>query len=483
MTRQSVHEHIDAHLPEHIERIREYVRQPTISQTGEGIRDGVELLARYYRELGCAEVEIVETDGHPGIFAFYDAGAERTIVNYAMYDVQPADPSEWEHDPFEAVIAPAGPHPAAVYGRGAWFTKGPYRAFLNALESIIAVEGTLPVNILFIAEGEEEIASPHFAQIAERYRDRLSKADAALTLGGAQDASGRVSMFLGNKGFVYFDLVSSADGNGHGPLDAPVHDSLQGIVGTPAWRLVGALSTLVDGLSGEVLIKDFTENARPLSQADDELLHKLREQLSSGEFSRGFPNLAGEGRVTGFADGLSEIDALRRYAGEPTFNLNGIRGGYTGPGTVNFAVPTELIATIDCRLVPDMEPDEFLTKLRDHLDGHGYDDIEIRVNSQYTWAKTDVNEDVVQACIRAYEDMGAEVLVWPSKGTSGPWWVLNRLLGLPTVKEGGLGHGGGFHAPNEYFVIESDGSVAGLAECEKSHVDILYSFGKYPNEY
>jgi hypothetical protein len=103
--------------------------------------------------------------------------------------------------------------------------------------------------------------------------------------------------------------------------------------------------------------------------------------------------------------------------------------------------------------------------------------------ASYTWAKTPVDADISQANIRAYRRLGHEPLVWPLRGTSGPWYLLNRVLGLPTIKEGGLGHGQGFHAPNEFLVLEGRGQVGGLVECERSHVEVLYSYAAYPDPY
>lgn len=482
MTLEKIHEHIDENLPSHIEKIREYIRVPTISSTGEGIREGAELLAGYYRDLGCIEVDIVETSGHPGVFAYYDAGAPKTIVCYAMYDVQPADPSEWSHAPFDADIAPRDPFPSVMYGRGTMQAKGPHRAWLNALESIIAVEGNLPVNIYFVAEGEEEIGSPNFKEIVAPYKDRLQTADASVTFGFGQNGSGEVSLILGYKGFVYFELAATGDGAGRGPQGGHVHASLQGIVGSPAWRLAGALSTLVNVGGTGPAIPGYSDSVRSVAPTDKALAQTLADKLDSLGYTETLPLLAsGPGVVDSYADNLSGSDLLARYMFEPTLNINGIYGGYTGPGSITFAVPTEMVANLDARLVPDMEPAPTLSLIRDHLDAHGYNDIEIRVKSAYTWSKTDYESDVVQACLRAYRSLGYDPVIWPSTGVSGPSWYLNRDLGLPTLNRVGLGHAGGFHAPDEFLVIEGTGRVAGLSECEKSHVEILYSFATYPN--
>jgi acetylornithine deacetylase/succinyl-diaminopimelate desuccinylase-like protein len=468
---------------EHVARIQEYVRQPSVSSTGEGIVETANLLADYYRKLGCREVEIVPTDGHPGVFAHYDAGAPRTIVNYAMYDVQPAEEPTWTVPPFEARLVEKAPFPQVLVGRGAFFAKGPYRAWLNALESIVEVEGKLPVNVYFVAEGEEEIGSPHYHQVIERYADRLRTADACLTLGVSQNAQGELSVFLGNKGFLYFELEASGDRWGRGPRGGDVHGSTQTVVDSPAWRLVHALGTLTDPTGTRVLIDGFYDKVRPPQPSDAALLDQLAARYEGTDWAKIIPNAGGPGRVERFVNDLTGRPLLERYLFQPTLNIDGLYGGYTGPGTTGFSLPHKATANMDIRLVPDQEPDEVHALLRSHLDRHGYEDIEIRLLSSTTWAKTDPEADVAQACLRAYRRLGHEPALWPLKGTSGAWYLFNRFLGLPTVKEGGVGHGGGFHAANEYLVIEGAGNVGGIVECEQSHVEVLYSYAAYPELY
>lgn len=481
--RDRVFDVIASRRDEHVARIQEYVRQPSVSSTGQGIPETARLLAEYYRQLGCREVELVPTDGHPGVFAFYDAGAPRTIVNYAMYDVQPAEEPAWTVPPFEARLVERAPFPQVLMGRGAFFAKGPYRAWLNALESIIAVEGTLPVNILFVAEGEEEIGSPHYHQIIERYADRLRTADACLTLGVGQNAQGELSVFLGNKGFLYFELEASGDRWGRGPRGGDVHGSTQAVVDSPSWRLVQALATLTDRSGTRVLVDGFYDKVRPPTAADGALLDALAARYAGTDWATIIPNAGGPGRVERWVDDLAGRALLERYLFQPTLNIDGLYAGYTGPGTTLFSLPHRATANMDIRLVPDQEPDEVRRLLRSHLDRHGYEDVELRLLSSTTWAKTDPEADVVRACLRAYRRLGHEPALWPLKGTSGAWYLFNRFLGLPTVKEGGVGHGGGFHAANEYLVIEGAGAVGGIVACEQSHVEVLYSYAGYPGPY
>lgn len=483
MSRQAVLDYIADQREEHIARVQAFVRQPAVSATGEGMADACAEVAGLLRGLGCQEVEIVATDGHPGIFAYYDAGAPKTIVNYGMYDVNTVNPAEWERPPFSGDIVPGHGFDRVLYGRGAFFARGPFRAWLNALESIIAVDGRLPVNIFFVVDGEEEIGSPHFHQVIERYADRLRTADAALSLAVAQNRQGDLSIFLGNKGFIYFELEANGAGWGRGPRGGMVHGSTQSVVDSPAWRLIQALATLTGPDGRTVRIDGFADRVRPPAQADLDLLDTIARRLGDADPRTIIPNAGGPGYVQQFVDGLAGAELYRRYLYTPTFNVDGLYAGYTGPGTPTFMLPDRAVANLDMRIIPDQEPAEIVEQLRRHLDRHGFPDVAIRLISAYTWAKTPPEADVVQANIRAYRRLGHDPLVWPLRGTSGVWYLLNRVLGLPTLKDGGLGHGGGFHAPNEYLVIEGKGRVGGLVECEQSHVEVLYSYAAYPADY
>ena len=168
----AIYDYIDVNLDQHIAAIQRWLRQPSISAQNVGVLEMAELLRQDLEDLGFAESNLVPTDGHPGVWGYYDAGAEKTLVVYLMYDVQPVNPEDWISPPFDAEIID---HDLGrvIMARGATNQKGPQRALLNAFESIIAVEGNLPVNIMIAAEGEEELGSPNYPQIIDAYEARL----------------------------------------------------------------------------------------------------------------------------------------------------------------------------------------------------------------------------------------------------------------------------------------------------------------------
>ena len=471
---EAIHRYIEEHEEEHITKVQEFLRQPSISAENLGVRECAELLRHYYSELGCQETELVPTEGYPGVWAYYNAGAEKTIVNYCMYDVQPVSGETWSSPPFQANIVIMPPFGKIIINRGAVNSKGPYRTWLNALEAIIAVEGKLPVNIMFTAEGEEELGSPHFSQIIDKYKDRLKNADACLMCSASQDQDGRIRMSLGYKGIVYLELECSGKSWGRGPQEYDIHSSNKAIVDSPAWRLTQALSTMTSPDGNSILIDGLYDKIAPPSQEDLELVDRLVEVFDD----RTWKDMYKVERWIGDEKGR---ELLLRYLYSTTLNIDGIWGGYTGPGTKT-VLPHRVTCKMDIRLVPNQESKDILPLIRAHLDKHGYSDIQIRQLSGYEWSKTSVKEPVVQAVLSVYEKYGIKPIVWPHMGGSAPMYLYTRPpLSLP-VCTGGLGHGGRAHSPNEYYVIEGNGRVAGLVKAEKSYVDILYAFANWPKD-
>ncbi|MBI4512727.1 MAG: M20/M25/M40 family metallo-hydrolase, partial [Gemmatimonadetes bacterium] len=229
---RKIHETIARHKEEHIAKVQEDLRQPSVSSWNMGIQEMADRMLESFQAIGCKEAELVRTDGTPGVWAFYDAAGKnkKTIVVYMMYDTQPFDESRWSSPPLAANRVEMEPFQEVIIARGAINTKGPNRFFLNTLESIIAVTGTLPVNIMFTCEGEEEQGSPHFHQVLDPYRDRLKTANARLGAGPAQQRDGSVSMSLGNKGIMYIELEAHGARWGRGPQKMPIHSSRKAVL-------------------------------------------------------------------------------------------------------------------------------------------------------------------------------------------------------------------------------------------------------------
>ena len=257
---EKVRAYLEENKVRHVGRIQRAIQQPSVSTEDLGVVECADLLAELHRDVGLQEVELVRTGGLPGLWAYHDAGAARTITVYGNFDTRPVLPHEtWEHPPYSGALTSMGAYSSVLVGRGAYSYKGPYVAWLNALEALLAVEGTLPVNVMILLEGDEILGSPNYHEMFARYRDWLATADASLSPGASQDGSGKVAMNLGYKGMIYADLVSSGASWGRGPQGGPLHGMTKSVVDSPVWRLVHALATLTepDGnrVAGEGLLR------------------------------------------------------------------------------------------------------------------------------------------------------------------------------------------------------------------------------------
>jgi acetylornithine deacetylase/succinyl-diaminopimelate desuccinylase-like protein len=465
-----VYEHIDRNLDAHLGQLQRWLRQRSISAQNDGVREMAEMLRSDLESMGFAEAELVETSGHPGVWGYYDAGADQTLVIYLMYDVQPVDPEDWESPPFAAEVVD---HPLGrvIMARGATNQKGPERAFFNALDSILAVEGKLPVNLMVAAEGEEELGSPNYPEVIAKYEDRLRGADGVFFPFNSQDPNGDVGMFLGVKGILYFELEARGNETG-GPKQAEIHGSLKAMVDSPVLRLIQAIASMTTPDGNTITIPGYYDPIRAPTHEEEMLINTQLDDWADQEelMKQAFA-------VDRFANGLTGRDLLMRYLYTTTLNVDGIWGGYTEEGTKTI-LPHMATAKMDSRLAPNQKPDEALALIRKHLDDHGFGDLEIRQLSGYPPAQTSVSAPLVQEAIRVYNKYSMTPDVTPRIGGSAPYYVFTDL-GLPLVA-GGIGHGSGAHAPNEYMVIEpKEGStVAGLAEIEKFYVDLLYALAE-----
>ncbi len=471
-THPEVYAYIDANRAAHLQQLQRWVRQPSVSAQNIGIREMAELLRSDLQKLGFREAELVPTSGHPGVWGYYDAGSQKTLAVYMMYDVQPVDSAGWQVPGFDGVIVD---HPLgkALMARGATNQKGPQRTFLNAIESILATRGKLPVNLMIIAEGEEELGSPNFPEVVVKYADRLRKADGVIFPFPGQAPAGPTSMSLGVKGILYFELEARGDSTG-GPKNAEIHGSWKALVDAPAWRLTQALATLTSPDGNTILVPGYRDAIRAPNEEEWRLLNGMLDGWTAQE-----PRTRELLAVDGWVDGLSGQDALARYLFTTTLNIDGMWSGYTGPGTKTI-LPHVATAKVDSRLVPDQHPDSALALIRRHLDAKGFGDIVIRKLSGYPPAQTSVSAPLIQAAIGVYNKFGQPLGVSPRLAGSAPYYVFTEL-GLPMVPAG-IGHGSGAHAPNEYLVVEpKPGSpLAGLVEMERFYVDLLYALAEAP---
>jgi acetylornithine deacetylase/succinyl-diaminopimelate desuccinylase-like protein len=439
-TLHKVHAAIDKSFPEHLDRCRAFLRQKSISATGEGIPETAQTVKSFIEEIG-GEVQFWGDPSAPIVFGRLDKGAPRTLIIYGMYDVQPADEPTWMSPPFAAEIHTLPGLGECVIARGATNSKGVLCGLFNTLKTMEETDG-IPLNLIFTIEGEEEIGSPQLEAFTQANKNNLA-ADGMADFDFSQNTRGKVAMHLGLKGIVYLDLVCRAGKRG-GPTEISLHGADSAWVASPAWRLIHALSSLTDKKEN-ITIPGFYDNAQPPSRQDLLLLKKLAETFDEKAFLKEMKSIC-------FKYDRHGVDLLKKGLYSPILNINGFHAGYGGPGTKTI-LPRRATAKIDIRFGPNMEPEEVVEKLKRYLLDQGFDDIEVRVRDNYPWSKTNFSERVVQQMITAYRLHGVEPEIWPMATWTAPYFVYSRILGLP-VAAGGLGHGGRPHVANEYMTVQ-----------------------------
>jgi acetylornithine deacetylase/succinyl-diaminopimelate desuccinylase-like protein len=452
-----------------VQMLRDWIALPSIAAEDRNYPQGAEYMARLAREAGFGRVDVIQTAGKPGVFATLDAGAATTLALYFMYDVKQFDPSEWSAPPLEGRIVDRPGVGKIMIGRGATNTKGPQIACLAALRAFKAAGRKLPVNLVLVCEGEEEIGSPNFREIVFKpeVEAALRKSTGIIIPLGNQELDGSVQVNLGSKGIIELEIVASGEKWGRGPtLD--VHSSYEAQIDSPAWHLVQALNTLVKADGHTPAVDGFFDKVRPLSP-------QLREILEAAIPRRNEAATKKALSVSRWYGDESWHDSLVRLVSQPTINIEGLVGGYTGPGGKTI-LPHRAVAKIDVRLVPDMIARETLELIKKHLATHGFADVEVNMTGGYDPTETPADSRLVKAMVATYHSAGIDPLLWPRLAGSWPGVTFTGPpLKLP-AGQFGLGHGAGAHAPDEYWLIESaNPKVAGMDGAVRSYVDLLYA--------
>ena len=459
---------IEKRHDEAVQRLQQWIRQPSIAAENRGVSEGCELTMQMLRDAGFQQVTKIPSDGQPGIFATLDAGAPKTLGLYFMYDVKQADPSEWSSPPWEARLVDKPGLGKVIVGRGAVNQKGPEATYLAALHAIRGAGRKLPVNLVLVAEGEEVIGSPHFPQIVRQPQvmSALRRCVGIFMPAASQGLDGNVTITLGAKGVVECEVVSSGERWGRGPkLD--IHSSNKARVDSPAWHLVLALATLVSPDGNDPAIEGFADKARPLSTAEKNMIAEAARRLNEADVKKLLS-------VQHWVHDVSFEESLELLMSRPTVNIEGLVGGYTGPGGKTI-LPHKAVAKIDMRLVPDMTAAEALAAIKAHLAKHGFGDIEVNMTGGYDPTSTPADSAMIKTSLAVYRQFGLDPIMLPRNAGSWPGYVFTGdPLRLP-AGHFGVGHGSGAHAPDEYYVIESSTpKIQDMDGAVRSHVQYLY---------
>jgi acetylornithine deacetylase/succinyl-diaminopimelate desuccinylase-like protein len=421
----------------HLQQLIELLRIPSVSTDPERAGD-VRRAATWLRDhlaAGGFEAELLETDGHPAVFAERRVGEDRpTVLIYGHYDVQPAEPLElWDSDPFEPVVKDG-----ALVARGASDDKGQAFAHVAGALALLEADGELPLNVKFLIEGEEEIGSAHLAAAIEAHRDRLA-ADAVVVSDGAMLPGPVPTITYGLKGMAYVEVrVRTADRDLHS-------GGYGGGVPNAAQALASMIASLKDA-DGRIAVPGFYDQVAELSEQEREQLARVPFDADAFAASIGVSATPGEpGR------GL-----LERLWARPTLDVNGFGGGFQGEG-LKTIIPAEAFAKISCRLVPNQDPERVLDLLAARLEELAPPGARVEVTrlGSARWALSPLDAAPVRAAAEAIRTVdGREPVFVRTGGTIPVVADFQRLLGADVaLVDMGL-ESDRIHSPNERFDVK-----------------------------
>lgn len=424
--------HVESALPRALDELAQMVAIPSVAAKPDSpMREGAEVVASLLRARGL-EARLLPTDGGPPVIFAENrsAGVDApTVLFYNHYDVQPAEPIEsWEGDPWTLRID--GDH---AYARGVSDDKGHISCRLMALDALRAQnDGMLPINVKWVIEGEEEVASVHLPAWIEANSNILA-ADVCLWEFGGVDDAGRPEIICGLRGIAYFELWAKTI----------AYDAHSGVGGSlfpnAAWRLVWALSTLKDE-NERILLPGHYDSVQAADKNDKRLLAALpdTETYLKREFG-----------LTEFLGGATGAEYQRQAVFEPTCTICGLSSGWEGAGAKT-VLPATAMAKVDFRLVPDQDPEVVRESLRAHLHAHGFSDIEIRYLGGQRPGRVAPDHPLVTLAADIARDVyGKEPSLIPLVGGSGPIYPFVAGLRVPVVTCGCGYPGSRVHAPNE----------------------------------
>jgi len=423
--------HIDAHREQYLARLIDYVRQPSISAHGVGIAETAAQLARLLDSLGMGAV-VLPTAGWPMVYGErLDAPGAPTVLLYGHYDVQPPDPLElWHSPPFEPAI-----RNGRIYGRGVGDNKGQHLAQILALEATLACRGALPCNVKLLLEGEEEVGSPHMAEFVSAQRERL-RCDLVITADGPVHESGRSCVEFGVRGVLSFELRAKG-------ASRDLHSgNYGGVAPNPLWTLVHLLATMKRD-DGTITIDGLYDAVQPPTELERAALARLPLDLEVVKASLGLRRL----------DTPLERGYAERLALWPTLTINGLHGGYGGPGSKT-VLPCEAVAKCDIRLVEAQTARGVFELVREHVRRHA-PEVELIWQGGMDPSKTPLDSPYAAPLVAGLRQAtGEEPLIMPAMGGSLPEYVWTKILGVHSFVVPYANADEANHAPNENLEVK-----------------------------
>jgi acetylornithine deacetylase/succinyl-diaminopimelate desuccinylase-like protein len=427
--------YVDSNKERYLSELKEFLAIPSVSSLKDhnaDTRQCAEWVAGQMRTVGMQSVRIFETPGHPVVYSeWMGVPGKPTVLFYGHYDVQPVDPLNlWTTPPFEATIRGEN-----LYARGSADDKGQVYIHFKAIEAFMKQQGSLPVNLKMIIEGEEEVGSEHLEQFVKEHKDLLA-ADLVLISDSSMFAKGVPSVCYGLRGLAYMEVE----------ITGPNRDLHSGSFGGSVHNPIQALSEMIASLhdrNGRITIKGFYDDVRPLTKKERDAYKKLPWNDKRYAKDLGVTKLYGEKGFT----------TLERLWARPTLECNGIWGGYTGEGAKT-VLPAKAFAKISMRIVPDQKSQKVAKLFQQHLQKIAPKTVQVKVRALHGGepALTPIDSPGVQAAAAALEKGFGKTPLYQREGGSIPIVVqFKKILGLDTVL---LGFGlpdENAHAPDEHI--------------------------------
>jgi acetylornithine deacetylase/succinyl-diaminopimelate desuccinylase-like protein len=435
----NVTEYLERNRERHLEELMEFLRIPSISAKSEHRDDMARTaawLADRMRDAGLQTVEVLPTAGHPVVLGEWrGAPGAPTLLVYGHYDVQPPEPlDEWLTPPFEPTIRDGN-----IYARGSVDDKGQLYLHIKAVEAHIAERGRLPVNVVFLIEGEEEIGSPNLEAFLREHEQRLA-CDAVMISDTTMFAPGLPSIGMGLRGLAYMEIRV------RGPRTDLHSGAYGGAVVNPANALAEIISKLRDA-DGRVAVPGFYDRVRDLTDAERAAMAELPFEEEGLRAEVGATQLAGEKGYT----------SLERIWARPTLDVNGLLSGYTGEGAKT-VLPARAMAKVSMRLVPDQEHTEIERQFIEFVHSIAPEGVVVEVEALHggqPW-RADPTEPIFDAARRALAAAFGRDPVYTREGGSIPIVkVFQDIFRAPVVLLGFGLPGENAHAPNEWMSVEN----------------------------
>jgi len=436
---ENILSYIESNHERYLAELKELIAIQSVSSQTERkpeMRRAVKWLANHITNIGLQNAQILETEGHPVVYAdWLGAAGKPTILIYGHYDVQPEDPVDlWTTPPFEATVRGEN-----LYARGTADDKGQLFIHLKAIEAFLKNGGMLPVNVKIIFEGEEEIGSDNFAGFLLKYK-KLLKADVVLISDSDIFAKGVPSVTYALRGITYMEVeVTGTNTDLHsGTFGGSFHNPIQ--------ALTEMIASLHDK-NGKITVKGMYDDVRPLTKAERTAFKKLPWNDRSYAKMYGVKYLYGEKGYT----------TLERLWARPTLECNGIWGGYTGEGAKT-VIPSKAYAKISMRIVPDQSSEKIAKLFEKHFKKIAPKTVTVKVRNLHGGepAITPVDSPGVMTAVAAMEKGFGKKPLYQRDGASIPIVVdFKNILGIDSVLLGFGVPDENAHAPNEFIILEN----------------------------